>query len=494
MRIKITLTLLACFACLTAFSQNWEAFTSGRTYHYRSDTATALPDQSIHFDEVTVLAADSVFSVARRFVFPVDTSQRNQPMFCGRDIRSFTDGTFNFKNPGNYALPTHAGVGSNFTLDSISGLTASVTRVYHGMVLGLTLDSIKVFTTNTLDSLVLSKAHGILEWPASMGGAHFMLRGIQEDNFGEVLPGFDGFFNYQAGADYYFESELYQGQLLDQRDVFRVRFKVDTNQRVIGGNHIVYSGMVRHTLIEFGSITSVSVTPMSGTIMLEDRPNSILRKSHHEQVRAPQMLGGLKLPSPWATYNMTTAADSTYPDWNGMWTTMTYQRNAGKTELHLGRSNGATGWLYYGIGGDTCARSGYDQMRTTIREGMGIVHSEWASFLNSGHFDLVGSIVNGDTVGTIIPDSVLLATTQPAQAGITWNAYPNPAQDQLNVQWKDVKTGELQLMDLAGKVVYAQRTQGLAATIDVHTLPAGMYLLSLTQSGLRATQRVVIAH
>jgi Secretion system C-terminal sorting domain len=494
MRKIYTLCLLLCLFSVPCFGQNWEAFTSGRTYHYRSDTAMALPDQSIHFDDVQILGADSVFSVARRFVFPVDTSQRNQPMFCGRDMRAFADGTFNFKNPGNFALPTRAALGTTFVLDSINGLSAAVTHVYARFVFGLSPDSIKVFTINSLDSLVLSKAHGILEWPASMGGSHFLLRGIQEDNFGEILPGFDGFFPYHPGDEYFFESEITSGDLILQQEVFRVRFKVDTNQRVIGGSNIHWSGFVRHESYFNGNIDSIIAGPDGGSFMLMDDPADIVNKSHHEQVRAPRSLTSYSLPSPWATYNITSAVDTVNAAWNGLWSTMTFQKSAGKTELHFGRSNGTVGWLYYGIGGDTCVRSSDDQIRATFREGMGVTHVEFGSFFMSGHFDLVGSIINGDTTGVIFADSVLMANAEPLRQTLQWNAFPNPAQDQLTITWTESKAGEISVLDLTGRVLRVQAARGLGTTVDVRDLPAGMYLVRFTQGGAQATKRVMVAH
>lgn len=491
---SILLTLLACFSCLFGFTQNWEAFTSGRTYHYKSDTATALPDQSIHFDSIEVSGLDSAFSVARRFVFPVDTSQRNQPMFIGRDVVANAGGVFNFKSPHNLALPTKAGIGTFFVLDSISGLTATVTRKYQGTVFGLTLDSVKVFTTLALDSLVLSKAHGILEWPASLGGSRFRLSGIQELNVGEVLPAFDGFMTMEEGADYYYESEYTEGDLVESGSTFRVRFHVDTAQRVGNGIHVAWHGIVRETTHVSGNVTGVNVSQPSGSFLIEDRANSVMKKSHTEQVRAPGALQEFDFPMPWVTFRRSASVDTSLTRWAGLWTTMTYEMNGAEKELHYGRSNGAVGWLYYGIGGDTCAASNLDQIRVVLREGKGVVHAEWADFLGSGTFDMVGSIINGDTIGTVIDDGELLAADESIASAIDWTIFPNPAHDRIDVSWTDAKAGELQLMDLTGKVLRMEAVRGLGATLDLQGLPAGMYLLSLTQGSARATKRLSIAH
>lgn len=494
MRKNLIFTLFACCFCLFGYSQNWEAFTSGRTYHYKSDTATALPDQSIHFDSIEVLGADTTFSVARRFVFPVDTSQRNMPMFIGREMRAFADGTFNFKSPHNLAVPTQAGLGSSFTLDSISGLTAAVTRVYQRPVFGLTLDSVKVFTTLALDSLVLSKAHGVLEWPASLGGSRFRLAGIQELHLGDTLPGFDGIFDLPVGADFFYSSQRFIQDIGTQENIFRVKFHVDTAQRVMGGMHIAWTGIVRDTMKLNGSVVNISVTNTGGSFLISDLPNNILGKSHHEQVRAPGMMAGFGMPEPWATYVYTPAVDSMAAGWNGLWTTMTHQRNANQNELHLGRSNGAVGWLYYGIGGDTCAASSLDEIRAVFRQGFGVTHVEWADFESMGRFDLVGAIVNGDTIGEVITDSELLAVDQGFGNGPKWTVYPNPANTELNLLGLDQHPQTLVLTDLAGKVILNRSISAQTAKLDVSDLPAGMYLLTLQHEGARASRRVTIAH
>lgn len=488
---QVSLLLLCCLASVT-FGQNWMAFSSGRTYHYKSDTATLLPDQSVHFDSVDAVGADSAFSVARRFLCCVDTSQRNQPMFVGRDVKATPSGVFSFRSPMSVHLPTRAGVGTNFTLDSISGLTASVTRVDQRPVLGFALDSVKVFTTMALDSLVLSKNFGIVEWPASLGG-RMRLSGIQEAALGEPMPAFDGFMTMTQGADYYYESELVEGDLIEQSSQFRVRFHVDTAQRVGNGIQYTWHGIVRETERLGGSIVNVNVTQPSGTFLIEDRPKSVLKMSGHEQVRAPGSLMGLAFPEDFATFRRSAGVDTSLRVWDGLWTNVTYEVVDGAKELHYGRNFGAVGWLYFGIGGDSCAPSNIDEIRATFREGMGVVHAEFGSFAMRGTFDMVGSIVNGDTAGTIIADEVLLAVAEEHLAGdLPFSISPNPAHDQALVQWMDQGAGQLRVMDLTGKVLQQVGTRGHQQSLQLGELPAGMYLVQFAQGGKSATQRLVV--
>jgi hypothetical protein len=186
--------------------------------------------------------------------------------------------------------------------------------------------------------------------------------------------------------------------------------------------------------------------------------------------------------------------DSFAAGWDGLWTTMTHQRNANQNELHLGRSNGAVGWLYYGIGGDTCVASSLDEIRAVFRQGFGVTHVEWGDFESMGRFDLVGAIVNGDTIGEVITDSELLAVDQGFGNSPKWTVYPNPANTELNLLGLDQDPQTLVLTDLAGKVLVNRSISDHTAKLDVSDLPAGMYLLTLQHEGARASRRITIAH
>ena len=69
--------------------------------------------------------------------------------------------------------------------------------------------------------------------------------------------------------------------------------------------------------------------------------------------------------------------------------------------------------------------------------------------------------------------------------------YPNPAQDQLHLQYSpDVQPNQVELYDLQGRLV---RSQGNAfETVDLGQLPAGTYTLRVTmQDGQTFSDKVV---
>lgn len=70
-------------------------------------------------------------------------------------------------------------------------------------------------------------------------------------------------------------------------------------------------------------------------------------------------------------------------------------------------------------------------------------------------------------------------------------AYPNPVGNALNVQLDDrLKGGQLQLTDVAGKVIYNTAVNNNEISINTTDLPKGIYLLNYTNSEYHQTLKV----
>lgn len=75
-----------------------------------------------------------------------------------------------------------------------------------------------------------------------------------------------------------------------------------------------------------------------------------------------------------------------------------------------------------------------------------------------------------------------------AENEINFSVYPNPASEKLII---DSETGIIQLSDINGKVVLTKDHKTLS-TIDVSSLPKGMYLIHLQTENQITTKKVVI--
>ena len=69
--------------------------------------------------------------------------------------------------------------------------------------------------------------------------------------------------------------------------------------------------------------------------------------------------------------------------------------------------------------------------------------------------------------------------------------YPNPAQDQLHLQYSpDVKPARIELYDLQGRLVYLQSHS--LESVEMQGLTAGQYLMKVTlEDGKSYTDKVV---
>ena len=75
-----------------------------------------------------------------------------------------------------------------------------------------------------------------------------------------------------------------------------------------------------------------------------------------------------------------------------------------------------------------------------------------------------------------------------AENEIDFSVYPNPVNDKLTI---DSKAGIIKLIDLNGKVVFMKNHNAIS-TIEVSTLPKGLYLIHLQTDNQITTKKIVI--
>lgn len=95
---------------------------------------------------------------------------------------------------------------------------------------------------------------------------------------------------------------------------------------------------------------------------------------------------------------------------------------------------------------------------------------------------LVGYIKNGDTVGTITPDSLLLTSIEsfkPIHHKIS--VYPNPASEILNISLPDNKQTIMEISTVQGGIVVQRELTQKKETIDVGNLNPGVYLYTIVR-------------
>jgi hypothetical protein len=94
---------------------------------------------------------------------------------------------------------------------------------------------------------------------------------------------------------------------------------------------------------------------------------------------------------------------------------------------------------------------------------------------------------NCECVGTEIVDRVDVVTA-------TLEAFPNPAQEFLNIQFEGILDGIVRLVTLDGRVAMEKAlvVQG-RMTLNVAHLPAGVYLLSVQHEAGQILKQVALS-
>jgi Secretion system C-terminal sorting domain/SprB repeat len=114
------------------------------------------------------------------------------------------------------------------------------------------------------------------------------------------------------------------------------------------------------------------------------------------------------------------------------------------------------------------------------------------SGLASNTYSVTVTGANGCSVVLVVP-LITVATTFPASTPAV-RVLPNPVQDQLQVLLEDAQVTQLQLLDVAGRVVHESGGTGAVFVLDTSGLPNGWYVLRVkTERGTRAVE-VVVQH
>lgn len=72
--------------------------------------------------------------------------------------------------------------------------------------------------------------------------------------------------------------------------------------------------------------------------------------------------------------------------------------------------------------------------------------------------------------------------------------YPNPANDKINIQTKNISNNKLNvtLLDLQGRVIFKQITNSPLTIIDVKNINAGNYVISIENGTVRHSEKIII--
>ena len=465
--MKNALFCLLMFCSIIDFGQDWQIVQTNKTYFYQHSDSTIISN-TIHVESVSASASDSTYTLSTTIkwcdtctVFPIGSVQNG--LFHGY-AKDFLGYQINYNGvnktasfDGNLIL-LNANLSDSWMFNSSN--TAVVTNLGDSLLFG-NLDSIKTIVLNGLDTLLLSKNNGIIQFPDSTGTGNIHLTGFHEgqNSIGEYLPNFWSTYDFSVGDKFSFEN--YELILWDEAKYdITIEILEDLSQGT--EKKFVYHllGIDNHAYGVNDISTATYDTYYYNIIdTMTNNFNQNMFENHFSRITLiPHMtLHPTIYNFPFSTtFQLNYHTDSTYqftfPEIDPIF--------GYSTKSYLAKDNGDS--LFY--------IDHWTNLDASFSNGFGRIFQYIFDFEYVHSDVLIGAIKDGDTVGTIFDFPQDLGHTELNQHEI--NVYPNPTNSKL---YFDEQLHSVSVYSLAGQLVQSETK--FTNTLNVSHLNAGLYIL-----------------
>ena len=111
----------------------------------------------------------------------------------------------------------------------------------------------------------------------------------------------------------------------------------------------------------------------------------------------------------------------------------------------------------------------------------GVVGQEinlWKSSVNSGNLEWIFTPVHSLGIKS--------------DANIEFSLYPNPAKNELKIEFNGFETAKISILNNLGQTVIYNKLNNRINTIDTSTLSAGMYIVKITNNTQSLTKKLIV--
>ena len=471
MKKIITFQLIYVFTIICSYAQDWSPINSHEKFNYRLTGANIVSAQ-IKADSAKLINGDSVYYLNRIAKY-CDTCKQtsyirsNLPQFLQKKVTILNTGFYNFKDSLNIVLHTMAPLNYTWLYDSTKYITAQVAQIKQETIFGV-LDSVRVISLSSGDTVIVSKSYGIIRYPYEYGNTDscYTLTGIEGRNVGELLPGFKGAFNWNVGDMFEIHWNETNGQYGPSGFVY-VTYKFTINNKYVNGDTIKYIIHLQQYNNGHWNLFNINSRNPIDTLIFIDSANHIANNY-------PGQL--CNLPINW---------NNSYPNQFQNY----FTNNGGYFS-----NNGEGGYPYPDLGvttiradklgeisQDSSFSSNLPINSAQFHDGLGLTSYTIADLEYNENWALVAYRKGNDTVGTFTPDSdfptAIATAQQPVKAALV---YPNPAKDNITIAFTQPQQGSITLSNVQGQTVKEEKLGGVSTTIDISALTPGMYILSVT--------------
>ncbi|MGV6861117.1 MAG: T9SS type A sorting domain-containing protein [Putridiphycobacter sp.] len=484
---SILLLAISAFVIIFSFGQDWSIINPNRTVFFQHSDSAYITN-TIVVDSTDILGMDSTFYTGYAFKY-CDTCQGfslAQPIIYryAKELLGFS--ITHSSSHQNYILDEdtiyhHAQLSDSW--DFNASQTASVVAVGETSILGVT-DSIKTIELSTNDTIILSKNYGVIRYPDFENtGAYFDMVGYHQgqNSFGDYLPNFWRTYDFNVGDVFCYRNRL------DDSGIFEFR---EENVRIKILNKTITNTQIEYEIQYLSVLTIQHGLLGPGVFYTYDYSNEIRNVVLTNCIGSYENSFGIrKSITDQSCFN---SSPFFAPIFSG------YSSN--ESYISAVNSKYMSNYLYLYQQGIVPNENSKVLMNFEILSDSLLIGANnfnyivaWAILYNNygATFDfiedfefytdntLVGTIINGDTSGTIFnyPDDLGLKNDESSKV---LNVYPNPTHDNIYIP-QSFKT--ISVFTTLGQKVLEVNTGD--TILDVSALQKGIYLIqAVDQNGM----------
>lgn len=462
-----------------AIAQNWSPILTNEKMNFQHSDSSFI-SHTIWVDDFDVTGSDTTLflnKVVTDHPTDIDKALRNQPQFLFTTMNNLNNGTYHFSEPGYYILKTWSSMGDYWLFDPDNNITATVIGLMQEEIFG-TMDSIKIISLSDGHEIKLSKHFGIILFPDFANNGFYELVGIQDSEYGLSVPVFWDIYNFEVGDIFqYNTSILNPGGSGSTTRKITITSKVATDSSLnytLDGIYYAYPGVGGGSTYTASPIYTYSSNHPTNLF-----PGEIYLLPNSETIHGT----GKVFTSSKIFLDMETG--TVFKEFGTQ-----YETNEPNLYYELEENSDSLFRLPYAfLIGDPCGLMGFG-----FGSNIGDLFKSEGCFEYWDDKSLVGYIKDGDTVGNITPDSLLLVDISDKEfLENEINIYPNPASDFLHIILPHHKNARLEIRNIHGELIFQKEFSKQEEIINTTNLIPGVYFfLILQKNEILQTGKILI--
>lgn len=497
MKTRFILFLFALGIQQVMFSQNWKVFNNNYRYNYKFDNSSVV-SQVIFADSVKNVGGLTTSYLNRIAVkcfgncptmtlSPTNLGNvyiSNMPQFMQRSIIEHNNGWFSLQDTAKLVIQPNIQVNQTWLFDSINNVNATCFSATTKNLFGST-DSIKTILIGGIDTLVLSKSFGLIQYPQLYNqNKYYRLVGIENSAsydstalYGEKVPNDWDFRRTKVGYEYMY-SQRQEGNCPFGRSVncYLSKILINSFQILPDGFH---SGATNYLTTCDYSLASPPVANTNTYSISSLSSKSLSNRMYPGQIISSGMEPQIGLNSNGgifsSVYNIVRYSVDTLGN---------FVKSAGyywgtfPNLTYLQKSDNDYGLMYNSDG--TLTSHDLGRVTEIFVVGIGRVMSKYWRYCDLRDEWITGLRFNGQL---ILGDENFVSISEISAKNAVLRFYPNPFTSVLNVQKSGTELSLLKIQNVLGQVVREQIIVEEKTEVQTTDLNAGVYLVTIFQSG-----------